>query len=395
MERRRTRRCACPSGRGPHLPAPRGPAPRLDGRAPVRVDEDRPLVSASPRRTPEIRIVHHGLPDPRGLRRRPRGLRPGEGDGLQRRPDRLPPQGPRNGGACRAPCAGSASGLRRGRYLRRRVQGRHALLLLDACRLFPPCLRVSGRAFPRRRAAEAEDHGARRRPQPHRPGHRVRLLLLPRRVRAAEAGLRGHHGELEPGDGLDGLRYIRPPLLRTAHARRRDGDLRPRTLRRRDRAVRRADPAQPCAEAARGGRARDRHVAGRHRPRRGPRRLQEARRRGRHAPAAERHRAHGRRGRAGGERDRLPRPRAPELRPGRTRHGDRLQGEVPRQVRGGGGARRRGQAHPHRQVPRTRDRAGRRLRRGRRDDGRRRHPRPRRAGRSPSRRRRTATRRSG
>ena len=126
------------------------------------------------------------------------------------------------------------------------------------------------RASPRRRAAEAEDHGARRRPQPHRPGHRVRLLLLPRRVRAAEAGLRGHHGELEPGDGLDGLRYIRPPLLRTAHARRRDGDLRPRTLRRRDCAVRRADPAQPCAEAARGGRARDRHVAGRHRPRRGP-----------------------------------------------------------------------------------------------------------------------------
>ena len=37
-------------------------------------------------------------------------------------------------------------------------------------------------------AANAEGHDPRRRPEPHRPGHRVRLLLRPRRLRPAELG---------------------------------------------------------------------------------------------------------------------------------------------------------------------------------------------------------------
>ena len=59
-------------------------------------------------------------------------------------------------------------------------------------------------------------------PEPHRPGHRVRLLLLPRRLRVQGRGLRDHHGQLQPGDGLDRLRHLGPPLLRAPDVRGRD-----------------------------------------------------------------------------------------------------------------------------------------------------------------------------
>ena len=71
-----------------------------------------------------------------------------------------------------------------------------------------------------------EDHGAGRRAEPHRPGHRVRLLLRARRARAARGRLRDHHGQLQPGDRLDRLRHLRPPLLRAADAGRRARDRR-------------------------------------------------------------------------------------------------------------------------------------------------------------------------
>ena len=48
----------------------------------------------------------------------------------------------------------------------------------------------------------AENNHPRRRPQPHRPGHRVRLLLRPRRLRAEGGRLRDHHGQLQPGNRL-------------------------------------------------------------------------------------------------------------------------------------------------------------------------------------------------
>ena len=75
---------------------------------------------------------------------------------------------------------------------------------------------------------QAQGDDPRRRPQPHRPGHRVRLLLRARRVRAVGHGLRDDHGELQPRDGLDRLRHERPPLLRAAHLRRRHGHRRRR-----------------------------------------------------------------------------------------------------------------------------------------------------------------------
>ena len=68
------------------------------------------------------------------------------------------------------------------------------------------------------------DH-PRRRPEPHRPGHRVRLLLRARRDGAARAGLRDDHGQLQPRDGVDRLRHVRPAVLRAAHARGRARDL--------------------------------------------------------------------------------------------------------------------------------------------------------------------------
>ncbi len=48
----------------------------------------------------------------------------------------------------------------------------------------PTCTRAtrSGRRVRGRADRQEEDHGAGRRPEPHRPGHRVRLLLRPRRA---------------------------------------------------------------------------------------------------------------------------------------------------------------------------------------------------------------------
>ena len=48
-----------------------------------------------------------------------------------------------------------------------------------------------------RRSDEAQDHDPRRRAEPHRAGHRVRLLLRARGLRAEGAGLRDDHGQFE------------------------------------------------------------------------------------------------------------------------------------------------------------------------------------------------------
>ena len=62
-------------------------------------------------------------------------------------------------------------------------------------------------ACPRAIAADGsrEDHHPRRRSQPHRPGDRVRLLLLSCLLLAHRSRLRDHHGQLQSGDGLDRL----------------------------------------------------------------------------------------------------------------------------------------------------------------------------------------------
>ncbi len=99
-----------------------------------------------------------------------------------------------------------------------------------------------------------EGRHPRQRPQPHRAGHRVRLLLLPRLLRVQGGGVRDHHGQLQPGDGLDRLRHLRPAVLRAAHLRGRDEHPRDGEAGGGRRAVRRPDPAAPLGPPARGRR---------------------------------------------------------------------------------------------------------------------------------------------
>ncbi len=176
--------------------------------------------------------------------------------------DRTPGAALEQDGAADPRSAHAAQGhtrLQARRHLRRRVRGLHALLLLD--------LRDRGRVT----ALDAKKgHHPRRRPQPDRPGHRVRLLLRPCLLRPARGRLREHHGELQPRDGLDGLRHLRQALLRAPDPRGRPPHPRYGKALRGDRPVRRPDAAQPGARPCRGRRSHPGHVLGSHRPRRGP-----------------------------------------------------------------------------------------------------------------------------
>ncbi|CAB4858229.1 unannotated protein [freshwater metagenome] len=100
--------------------------------------------------------------------------------------------------------------LQDGRHLFRGVRCQDAVPLLD--------LRGRGRGGT---VNEAEGADPRLWPQPHRSGYRVRLLLRPRVIRAPGGGVRDGHGELQPRDGVDGLRHERPVVFRAAHARGR------------------------------------------------------------------------------------------------------------------------------------------------------------------------------
>ena len=77
----------------------------------------------------------------------------------------------------------------------------------------------------------AQGAHSRQRSEPHRAGHRVRLLLLSCRLRLPPRRLRNRDGELQPGDRVDRLRHGRPAVFRAAHVRRRDGGDRPRAAR--------------------------------------------------------------------------------------------------------------------------------------------------------------------
>ena len=113
---------------------------------------------------------------------------------------------------------------------------------------FTPYLYSSYESRMRSRSVRSQEgHDSGQRAEPHRPGNRVRLLLLPRLVRAAGIRHRVDHGQLQSGDRLDRLRHQRPPLFRAADARRSAEHLRHREARRRDRPVRRADAAEPGA----------------------------------------------------------------------------------------------------------------------------------------------------
>ena len=131
------------------------------------------------------------------------------------------------------------------RHLRRRVRQRHAL----------PLLHLGGRPLrePPHRPPQGDRAG--RRAQPHRPGHRVRHLLLPRGAGAAGRGHRGHPGQLQPRDREHRLRPVGPALLRAAALRGGDAHRRGREARRRDRHPRRPDAAEPGPRPGRGRRA--------------------------------------------------------------------------------------------------------------------------------------------
>ncbi len=104
--------------------------------------------------------------------------------------------------------AGVAITLQDRRHLRRRVRA-------PTRRTTTPPTRTTTEVRP----ATGQGDDPRVGSEPHRTGHRVRLLLRPRQLRPGGRRIRDHHGELQSGDGLDGLRHLRPPVLRTAHLR--------------------------------------------------------------------------------------------------------------------------------------------------------------------------------
>ncbi len=135
------------------------------------------------------------------------------------------------------------------------------------------------------------------RSEPDRPGHRVRLLLRARGDDRARVRARRGDDQLQPGDGLDRLRHVGPPLLRAADGRGRPRRARGREARGRDRPVRRPDTAAP-REVPSGRRRHPARDAGRrHRPRRGPRPLRRVAAPHGDRPPAVRDRALGRGGR--------------------------------------------------------------------------------------------------
>ena len=183
------------------------------------------------------------------------------------------------------------------------------------------CLERGGAVRPQ------EGRDPRRRAEPDRARHRVRLLLLPCLLRAEGCGLRDHHGQLQSGNRVDRLRHLGSPLFRAADRRRRAGNHRRRTLARnaarRDRAIRRTDAAQTRGSAGERECADPRHLARHDRPRRRSRPLQEAARSTRPQAAGERDRLLT----GGGAQDRrtdgLPDRDPAVLRAGRARNGDR------------------------------------------------------------------------
>jgi hypothetical protein len=127
-------------------------------------------------------------------------------------------------GAQGAPPPGSAPRLQACGHMRGGVLDADGVHVLD----LRECRRECEANRPRRKKIMVLG----RRAEPHRTGYRVRLLLRPRGPRDARGRLRDHHGQLQPGDGLDRLRHLRPPVLRAPRdARGRAGDRRRRTAR--------------------------------------------------------------------------------------------------------------------------------------------------------------------
>ena len=247
---------------------------------------------------------------------------PAQGHGIFRRAAWQAHRAFRRRGDQAPPRAQRAAGLQAHRYLRGRIRLAHRLYVFDLpAALCRPSRRRS------RAVRQAQSHYSRRRAEPHRPGHRVRLLLLPRRLRAERRGLRSDHDQLQSGDGVDRLRHLRSALFRAADARGRARNhrcrARERNVARRHRAIRRSDAAQARRAVGKGQGADPRHLARHDRSRGGPRPLQAAARQARAQTAAERHRNQPIRGARDRGQDRLSGRHPAIIRARRPRHGDR------------------------------------------------------------------------
>ena len=137
-----------------------------------------------------------------------------------------------------------------------------------------------------RRGLEAERRDPRLGAEPDRPGDRVRLLLRARGHDGARAGTRRGDGQLQPRDGLDRLRHLRPALLRAADGGGRARGGRGRAAGGGSGPVRRPDAAADRPQPRAGRRAAARHARRLDRPRGGPRALRRgAREAGHPAPS--------------------------------------------------------------------------------------------------------------
>ena len=143
---------------------------------------DRPVVYRRDRRDRRGRGANQAR-----VRSTPELLREAKAMRLLRSPNRRAYRPRRSGGALkRREARGDPPGVQDRRHLRRRVRGLHAVPLFD--------LRRRGRSAARR-SPQGDDSG--RRPEPHRAGNRVRLLLRAREPRAQGRRLRDHHGQLQ------------------------------------------------------------------------------------------------------------------------------------------------------------------------------------------------------
>ena len=246
----------------------------------ARADQDRSVVPAAVRR-------HRGAAGDGGARRAPRHVDRPAADAEAQRVRRRRHRG-RLRRATKTRCAqrrldeGLVAGLQAHRHVRGGVRVVHAVHVRHVRR------GVRG-------GSDAEEEGdhPRQRPEPHRAGHRVRLLLLPRGLRFREEGFETVMVNCNPEtvstdyDTADRL-YFEPltfedvmAIIDRERSARRRGVVR--------RAVRRPDAAEARAGAAGRGRRHPRHVAGLDRPRRRPAAVLAAAVGSRHAAAGERH----------------------------------------------------------------------------------------------------------
>ena len=183
---------------------------------------------ATGRRRPERAGAHAatGAPLSRSLRGRARAAAPRREHRGDARADEDRPLVPRRAAGARA--RPSRAVRRRalvhvGRHVRRRVPRAHALLLLRLGALGAQRGQPRRARHRSRRPRALLDRDPRLRSQPDRPGDRVRLLLRARGDDRARLRHGGRDDQLQPRDGLDRLRHLRPAVLRAAHARARAG----------------------------------------------------------------------------------------------------------------------------------------------------------------------------